>query len=141
MNQMARIFFWAGAVILAAIPVLVGVADTPAKIVQLFSLASYRSVARDLMFLAIAVLSIGFSDVLDSVLLGAKHRWLNPVSLVVTVGIFIQLVLYAFWVGRVGHPATMDEMMPIVYILSLSGFSALGARLISIVAMPEPKQR
>jgi hypothetical protein len=51
------------------------------------------------------------------------------------------VVLYAFWVGRVGHPATMDEMMPIVYILSLSGFSALGARLISIVAMPEPKQR
>lgn len=133
--------FWAAAVIFAAIPVALGIANTPEQLRQLFKPVSYLSSGRELIFLAIAVLAIGLIDALDSLLLVHRGRSLSSKiifgsTFALVLGIVIQLVVYAYWSAHLGGKLTVEGIIPVLYMVLISGVSALFARLLLVSSAP-----
>ena len=131
-----RLIIWALAVIFAASPVLLSVAFSPSHQNDLFDLASYAGLPRDLVFLAAAVIAIGMIDALEVVasVLGNKpaKRMVVFFAMVFVIVFIPQLLAWATWSSPRLKMGLLDvQNIPIFVASSL--VCAFGARVTSIL--------
>jgi hypothetical protein len=136
-----RMACWVSAIFFAIAPVTLGVVTAPQHIGRLFSAASYVPFARDLIFVAIAVLAIGLIDSLETILLVRNRRgWLNKSLFAVTfiwmLLIYFQLFLYAAWATHMENAShSPDSTTNLLYMVLLAAISALFAR-VTLISSP-----
>jgi hypothetical protein len=131
-----RLCHWDFAVFFAVSPVILGIADSPAHVLRLFDYDSYTEAGRDLIFAAIAVLAIGLIDAFEVVsasLLQGTSKGRAPrlragFILILTLGIVIQLLLYASW-SHGAETEKFTDISTIIRLVVIATISALFARL------------
>lgn len=111
-------------------------AFSPAHIFDLGDLNSYKSLARDLLFVAIAVLAIGIADafeVISSVFSDKQAQpWTMLVSMMMLIFMVPQLLIYATWTA-IGVHMTVLDVQNVPVLMGGALVCAFGARLALII--------
>lgn len=132
MLRLTRFGIWLLAVFLAAGPILAAIAPSPAHVEDLFILSSYDKVSRDLLFLAIAILSIGLVDALEAISsasgAGSRGSVTYYLSILMCLAIIPQIILYSLWSAASIH-LTADDARYIPTYVGGSFVSSLAARI------------
>jgi len=105
--HLLRLILWAIAICLAGAPIFFGVLKTPFELYKIAEIESYRVYGRDLIFLAVAILAIGFVDGFEATIGLRRHRHWIPrfVSLLTSIllaFVVLTIVVFVGWSAGIG---------------------------------------
>jgi hypothetical protein len=128
-----RLSIWLVAILFAVSPVALGIASSPGNVPKLFEIDSYADVGRDLIFSAIAVLAVGLIDTFEVISTSVRQKKSTKLdkarlffSILLALGIIIQLVLYAHWSQ---NPKGLEIASVLIRFFSAATICAFFARL------------
>lgn len=131
-----RIFLWLFAVVFAAFPLLLAVANSPSQISKIMDVSSYAGHERDILLVCVSVLAIGLVDVLDCIAsyiapgVDVSKAGLS-VAVLLTVALVVQLLAYSFWTASNPHPSLDLTILPSISLVTV--LSAFSARLLLLL--------
>jgi hypothetical protein len=144
MEPVLRLLFWVGALFFAYLPLVFMTGTGPDELGRLLEVTTYASHSRDVIFLAIAILAIGWIDCLE-VLIALRGyapssyiaRLLKDgaycATVILLILIFCQLFAYVGWSGQAKDgAATLAFTTATFWFVVVAAVSAFFARIVYI---------